>query len=132
MLIVFTAAAVALAIQGTKTSKALGPGSLAPIHLKKLGYYDIEYLTVVIHLSLSSMNIPELWKVGRLIPLLNLENPIDLAKKLRPIVLLSPTIQLFPDLLTSTLAAGVKRWLGAYLRGRGTIVEFKGTCSRRR
>ncbi len=86
--------------------KSVGWGSwrswrfqIAPIHLKHLGSQGIHFHTVVINQSIRSSNIPERWKIGRIIPLLKPGKSADQGKSYRPIALLSPVVKLVERLL---------------------------------
>ena len=87
------------AIRDTKKSKALGPDRKAPIYLHHLGPIAQRYLANTIKLSVNSAKIPNIWKVGRVIPLHKLGKPIDKSKSFRPIALLSPIAKLIEKLL---------------------------------
>ena len=94
---------VANAIKATKSSKALGPDDIAPVHLKHLGVNGILFLTATINLSLTTINIPSKWKVGRVIPLLKPGKPVDQSTSFRPIALLFPVAKLVERLLLPEL-----------------------------
>ena len=71
---------ITTSIKATKVSKALSPDGIAPIHLKHFRPWGIHYLTIVINLFMSSSIIPELWKVSRIMPLLNQENRLEILE----------------------------------------------------
>ena len=89
------------AIRDKKKNKALGPDRIAPIHFHHLGPMVLRYSTDTINLSVNSAKIPNIWKVGRVIPLHKTEKPIDKSKSFRPIALLSPIAKLTEKLLLS-------------------------------
>lgn len=65
----------AAAIRATRTSKALGPDRMSSVMLKYIRPNGIDFLTSTLNLSLSSLGIPSLWKVGRVIPLIKPNKP---------------------------------------------------------
>ena len=87
------------AIRDSKKSKALGPDKIAPIHLHHIGPIALTYLTELINRSVRSANIPNIWKIGRVIPLHKPGKPADEAKSFRPIALLSPIAKIIEKLL---------------------------------
>lgn len=94
---------VSQALGSTKPSKALGPDELSPIMLKYLGPTAISYLTKLLNLSLRHQVIPNVWKVGRIIPLVKPGKPASKGKSYRPISLLSPVAKLMEKPILSTL-----------------------------
>ena len=95
----FTEKMVDNAIRDSKKSKALGPDKIAPIHLHHIGPIALTYLTELINRSVRSANIPNIWKIGRVIPLHKPGKPADEAKSFRPIALLSPIAKIIEKLL---------------------------------
>ena len=85
---------VEAAIKSVKSSVALGPDQIASIHLKHLDRGGIEYLTGVLNLSFKSFQIPAIWKVGRVVPILKPGKSADESKSYRPIALLSPVAKI--------------------------------------
>ena len=81
----FTEEKVNLAIRYTKNSKAFGPDNIALIMLKHLGPISIAYITRLMNLSMSTLSIPSLWKIGRIIPILEPNKSSDHSKSYRPI-----------------------------------------------
>ena len=57
--------------------KTLGPYRIAPIQIHHLGPIALRYLTDTIILSVNSAKIPNIWKVGRVIPLQKPGKPIE-------------------------------------------------------
>ncbi|WP_333764851.1 reverse transcriptase domain-containing protein [Streptomyces sp. IBSBF 2390] len=102
---IFTTSEVEQAIKSTSSSKAFGPDGLAPILLKNIGPNCIEYLTGIFNLSLSTLKIPNVWKVGRIIPLLKPNKSPSEGTSYRPISLLSPLVKLMEKLLLPLLAS---------------------------
>ena len=81
------------ALKTTRASKALGPDQLSPIMLKHLGPEAMGYMAFLFNLSVRRSIIPNIWKTGKIIPLLKPGKPADLAKSYRPVSLLSPMIK---------------------------------------
>ena len=65
------------AIKKSKSSKALGPDELSPVMLKHLGPKGIAYLTKIFNAVVNTANIPHIWKIGKIIPLLTPKKPAD-------------------------------------------------------
>ena len=78
----FTEEEVILVIRSTKNSKAFGPDNIAPIMIKHLGPISITYITRLMNLSMSTLSILSLWKIGRLIPILKPTKSPDQSKTL--------------------------------------------------
>ena len=57
-----------LAIRSTKNSKAFGPDDIAPIMIRHLELISIAYEIRFMNLSMSTLSISSLWKIGRIIP----------------------------------------------------------------
>ena len=70
----FTPDQVIAAIKRAKASKAMGPDHISPIMLKHLGNIGILFLTNLYNNILLQSIVPPMWKVGRIIPLLNQAN----------------------------------------------------------
>lgn len=104
----FTVNQVAEAIREIKPSKALGPDEIAPIMLKNIGNAATSYLTDLLNLSVKSQVIPNIWKVGRIIPILKPGKPSDHGSSYRPISLLSPIAKLLEKLLLPIITENVE------------------------
>ena len=98
-----TPAQTASALHQTRPSKAIGPDGLSPIMLKHLGPKGIIFVTAVFNSALRSLQVPGLWKVARIIPLLKASKPVDEGKSYRPISILSPTAKLMERLILPIL-----------------------------
>ena len=61
--------------------------------LKHLGPEAMGYMAFLFNLSVRRSIIPNIWKIGKIIPLLKPGKPADLAKSYRPVSLLSPMIK---------------------------------------
>ena len=90
----FTCNTVKEAKRNTKKNKAHGPDRVAPIHLHHLARVALRYLTNTLNFSVNSAKIPNIWKIGRVIPLHKPGKPIDESKSFRPMTLLSPIAKL--------------------------------------
>jgi hypothetical protein len=101
--ITFTPTNVRNAIARTNNSKAFGPDSLTPLHLKHLGPSGISYLTQLFNLSLRHANIPSVWKSAIVEPAVKPGKPAHLSSSYRPISLLSPAVKVLEALLLPRL-----------------------------
>ena len=63
----FTADLVMKAIKSCRNSKAFGPDKLSIFHLKHLGPRAIEYITTLFNLSVTTCQIPAIWKSSLII-----------------------------------------------------------------
>ena len=59
------------AIKSCRNSKAFGPNKLSIFHLKNLGPRAIEYITTLFNLSVTTCQIPAIWKSSLIIPIPN-------------------------------------------------------------
>ena len=91
------------AIKQAKASRALGPDNIATIHLKHLGPFGIKYLTTIFNISLTTSNIPDIWKSSNIIPLLKPGKPAEESTSYRPVSLLCPAIKIMERVLLPTL-----------------------------
>lgn len=91
------------AIKRSKNSKAMGPDRISNLHLKHLGEKGILYLTGIFNLSLSSCQIPSIWKCSTIIPLLKPSKDPSESKSYRPVSLLCPAIKILERLVLPTL-----------------------------
>ncbi len=66
--------------------------------LKHLGSTGVSYL----NLSMATLQIPDVWKVGRMVPLLKPGKPANKGESYRPITLLSPVVKTLEALLLPT------------------------------
>ena len=65
----FTADQVMKAIKRFRNSKAFGHNKLSIFHLKHLGPRSIEYITTLFNLSVTTCQIPAIWKSSLVIPI---------------------------------------------------------------
>ena len=103
----FTPDQVKEAIKASKNSKAVGPDGISPIMLKHLGSKGIEYLAKLFNSTINKATIPDIWKTGKVIPLLKPGKPIDEGKSYWPISLLSPAAKILEKLLYPEISAAV-------------------------
>ena len=54
-----------------------GPNNIAPIMPKQLGPISVAYVSRLMNLSMSTLSIPSLWKIDRIIPILKLNKSQD-------------------------------------------------------
>ena len=101
--IAFSADEVAEVIKKCKPSKAMGPDDISSIMLKHIGPLGYTYLSVIFNLSLKTLVIPDIWKTGRVVPLLKSGKPSDRGDSYRPISLLSPVVKTLEALLLPSL-----------------------------
>ncbi|MCP3663852.1 MAG: hypothetical protein GY696_15400, partial [Gammaproteobacteria bacterium] len=106
--VVFTPAQTLAAIKKSKSSKAVGPDGLSPIMLKNIGPNAIKYLTDIFNKCLEECKIPNIWKTGKIIPLLKPGKPADKGSSYRPVSLLSPAIKILEALLFPAVTEAVQ------------------------
>ena len=106
--VVFTPAQTLAAIRKSKSSKAVGPDGLSPIMLKNIGPNAIKYLTDIFNKCLEECKIPNIWKTGKIIPLLKPGKPADKGSSYRPVSLLSPAIKILEALLLPAVTEAVQ------------------------
>jgi len=91
------------AISKSSNSSAIGPDNLTIHHLKHLGPIGLSYLTQLLNLSVSSSNIPAIWKFSTIIPLLKPGKPPESSSSYRPISLLCPAAKVLERLILPSL-----------------------------
>ena len=77
-----------------KTIKGLEYEYLPMLTLKKLGDKKLRLLSSLKNLSIHSLVIPVIWKVGRIFPILKPNKPASKRESYRPISLLSPVVKI--------------------------------------
>ena len=65
----FTTDLVRRAIKSCRNSKAFGPDKLSIFHFKNLGPRAIEYITSLFNLSVTTGQMPAIWKSSLIIPI---------------------------------------------------------------
>ena len=94
----FTADLVMQAIKSCRNSKAFGPDKLSIFHLKHLGPKAIEYITTLLKLSVTTCQIPAIWKSSLVIPIPNPGKETSQGTYYRPISLLCPATEVLESL----------------------------------
>ena len=95
----FSADQVQSAINSFGSSTAVGPDNLNILHFKNLGPIGVNYLTSLLNISLSSSDIPAIWKMAYVIFIPKTGKPIHEGTSYRPISLLSPAAKIAEKLL---------------------------------
>ena len=91
------------AIKQSKTPKALGPDGISNVHLKQLGPAGIQYLTHIFNLSISTSQLPSIWKTSIIIPLPKPGKEPSESTSYRPVSLLCPAVKCLERLILPTL-----------------------------
>ena len=99
----FTAEETTKAIKQSKSSKALGPDHISNLHLKHLGPAGIQYLTHIYNLSMSTSQLPSIWKTSIIIPLPKPGKDHSESTSFRPVSLLCPSVKVLERLILPTL-----------------------------
>ena len=92
--VTFTTDQVNKGISSCSNTRTFGPDKLSIFHLKHLGSRAIEYLTALFNDSVTSCQIPSIWKSSIVIPL---------STSYRPISLLCPAAKVMEVLLLPTV-----------------------------
>jgi hypothetical protein len=117
---------VHIAILSAKSSKAFGPDNITTIHLKHLGIKGIDALTEVFNKSLKSSIIPDVWKKGKIIPILKPGKPADKSTSYRPITLLSPIVKILERCILPVIVKNfpVAEHQHGFRKGRSTTTAL--------
>ena len=99
----FTSDLVMKAIKSCRNSKAFGPDKLSIFHLKHLGPRAIEYITALFNLSVTTCQIPAIWKSSLIIPIPKPGKDTSQGTSYRPISLLCPAAKGMESLLLPTV-----------------------------
>ena len=99
----FTTDLVRRAIKSCRNSKAFGPDKLSIFHLKNLGPRAIEYITALFNLSVTTCQIPSIWKSSLIIPIPKPGKDTSLGTSYRPISLLCPAAKVLESLILPTI-----------------------------
>ena len=91
------------AIKSCRNSKAFGPDKLSIFHLKHLGPRAIEYITALFNLSVTTCQIPAIWKSSLIIPIPKPGKDTSQGTSYRPISLLCPAAKVMESLLLPTI-----------------------------
>ena len=96
----FSTDLVRRAIKSCRNSKAFGPDKLSIFHLKNLGHRAIEYITALFNLSVTTCQIPAIWKSSLIIPIPKPGKDTSVGTSYRPISLLCPAAKVLESLPT--------------------------------
>ena len=88
--IVITEQQTIRAIKKSKNNNSTGPDEINIRHLKHLGPRAISYLTKIYNIVLNSNDIPNIWKMAKIIPIAKPNKDSSIGTSYRPIALLSP------------------------------------------
>ena len=92
---------VSRVIKDAKNSKAIGPDGIAKVMLKHL-----KYLTKTFNICLQSLEIPDMWKQGKIIPIPKPDKPSNQGSSYRPITPLSPiTLKLTSHFMNTNMGS---------------------------
>ena len=99
----FTTHLVRRAIKSCRNSKAYGPDKLSIFHLKNLGPRAIEYITALFNLSVTTCQIPAIWKSSLIIPIPKPGKDTLVGTSYQPISLLCPAAKVLESLILPTI-----------------------------
>ena len=97
----FTADIVMKAIKSCRNSKAFGPDKLSIFHFKHLGSRAIEYITALFNLSVTTCQIPAIWKSSLVIPIQKPDKDTSQGTSYRLISLLIPAAKVMESASTN-------------------------------
>ena len=83
--------------------RSFGPNKLSIFHLKNLGPRAIEYITALFNLSVTTCQIPAIWKSSLIIPIPNPGKDTSAGISYRPISLLCPAAKILESLILPTI-----------------------------
>ena len=84
-------------------SKASGPDKLNIFYLENLGPRAIEYITALFNLSVTTCQIPAIWKSSLIIPIPKPGKDTSVGTSYRPISLLCPSAKVLESLILPTI-----------------------------
>ena len=87
------------AIKDSKNKNSTGPDNINIKHLKHLGPRALDYLLNIYILTISTNEIPSIWKTAKIIPIAKPNKNIDEGTSYRPISLLSPIAKTLEKIL---------------------------------
>ena len=99
----FSTDLVSRAIKSCRNSKAFGPDKLSIFHLKDLGSRAIEYITALFILSVTTCQIPAIWKSSLIFPILKYGKDTSVGTSYRPISLLCSAAKVLESLILHTI-----------------------------
>ena len=91
------------AIKNCRNSKAFGPDKLSIFHLKHLGPRTIKFITALFNLSVTTCQIPAIWKSSLIIPIPKPGMDTSVGTSYRPISLLCPAAKVLESLIQPTI-----------------------------
>ena len=86
-----------------RNSKVFGPDKLSIFHLKDLGPRAIEYITAFFNLSVTTCQIPAIWKSSLIIPIPKPGKDTSVGTSYRHISLLCPAAKVLESLILPTI-----------------------------
>ena len=99
----FTTDLVRRAIKSCKNSKAFGQDKLSIFHSKNLGPRAIKYITALFNLSVTTCQIPAIWKSSLIIPIPKPGKDTSVGTLYLPISLLCPAAKVLESLILPTI-----------------------------
>ena len=96
-----------LAIKNAATNKSTGPDGINIQHLKHLGERAIKYLTDIYNIVLNTNNIPDTWKLAKIIPIHKRNKPANLGTSYRQISLLSPIAKTLEKIILPCITTNI-------------------------
>ena len=99
----FTSDLESRAIKSCRNSTALGQDKLIIFHLKHLRPRAIEYITALFNLSVTTCQIPTIWKSSMIIPIPKPGKNTSLGTSYRPISLFCPAAKVLDSLILPTI-----------------------------
>ena len=114
---------VKAAIKEMRNSKAIGPDSMATIHLKHFGPKALQLLSNVIAHSFSTGRMPMVWKTANVTPLQKPNKPAENPDSYRPVSILSPVARLAERLLLTEVkdATNLPQQQHGFRTGHSTV-----------
>ena len=113
------------ALNNMRPKGAPGPDDISPPLLKNLGPYAIKLLLHIFNLSLTTGNIPQVWRNANIIPLLKANKPPSDLGSFRPISLTSCVGKLLERMISARMYSICERngWISGqqagFRKGRG-------------
>jgi hypothetical protein len=105
----FTPLATQDTINQAKSSSATGPDGLTAIHLKHIGPRCIAYLTDLFNLSDGNADLPALWKLAVIVPILKPGKLVNEGSSYRLISLLCPAVKVLERLLLPIITSALPK-----------------------
>ena len=101
-------------IKSCRNSKGFGPDKLSILHLKHLGPRDIEYITALFNLSVTTCHISAILKSSLIIPIPKSGKDPSVGTSYRPISLLYPAAKVLESLILPT----INKYLHLYVEAK--------------